>query len=432
MRVCLFEDGRALDLEPLSLSRPVFDLRCGLGPLADKQVRHFGKPAADGVLVRPALAPLCTSRQPHVIVNDLHWLRAGPTVLVNGRWLPPGGTIERPNSLLADGPFVATCGEEVAYAVLPPEELVDCMPGTIDPCLAAWKHALPRRPAGGRMARFLWELVDWNGEQIAADFDELPPAEDAICRPANLALVGPSDRLRVDPSARVDPFAIADTTRGPVVIDREAVILPFTRLEGPCYVGPLTQIFAAHVRAGTTIGPNCRVGGEVEASILQGNANKYHDGFLGHSYLGEWVNFGAGTHTSDLRFDYGEVVLTVNGDPTPTGRGKVGAFVGDHAKTGIGTLLNTGSNVGVFCQLLPSGGLLPRFVPSFCRFGNGRLTDELELADLFATAEKVAQRRGEAFTEAHRALFRGLHDRTAALRRHALREAEQRRLRRSA
>ncbi len=87
---------------------------------------------------------------------------------------------------------------------------------------------------------------------------------------------------------------------------------------------------------------------------MQGYSNKYHDGFLGHTYVGEWVNLGAGTQNSDLRNDYGEVTVTVNGRIVPTGATKVGCFLGDHTKTGLGTLLNTGTNAGAFCNLLPA------------------------------------------------------------------------------
>src|SRR5207248_75825 len=179
-----------------------------------------------------------------------------------------------------------------------------------------------------------------------------------------LAEVVPATLLLLSPTARRDPMVVADTSRGPVVINREAVVTAFSRLEGPCYVGPQTHVLGAKVRAGTTLGPNCRVGGEVEASILHGHSNKYHDGFLGHSYVGEWVNLGAGTHNSDLRNDYGEVTVMVNGRLVPTGLTKVGCFLGDHSKTGLGTLLNTGSNVGIFCNVLP-WGLAPKYVPSF-------------------------------------------------------------------
>src|SRR6185503_20580297 len=125
----------------------------------------------------------------------------------------------------------------------------------------------------------------------------------------------------------------------------------------PCYVGPESWILGAKLRGGT-VGPWCRVGGEVEASVVQGYSNKCHDGFLGHSYLGEWVNLGAGTQVSDLRHDYEAVTVPLGGERVNTGLTKVGCFIGDHTKTGLNTLINTGSVVGAFCQLLPTGGLL--------------------------------------------------------------------------
>src|SRR5262249_23608760 len=239
--------------------------------------------------------------------------------------------------------------------------------------------------------------------------------------------VGPTGLLLVHPTARVDPMVVADTTRGPVVIDHDAVVSAFSRLEGPCYIGPGTHLLGAKVRLGTTLGPGCRVGGEVECSILQGQSNKYHDGFLGHSYVGEWVNLGAGTHNSDLRNDYGEVTVTVDGRPVATGLTKVGCFLGDHTKTGLGTLLNTGTSAGVFCNLLPSGAYLPRRVPSFCSWWNGALAEHGDLPRLLRTAGEVMRRRGAALTETHAALFRLLYDRSAPERRQALREAEERR-----
>ena len=123
--------------------------------------------------------------------------------------------------------------------------------------------------------------------------------------------------------------------------------------------------------------------------------------------------------------------VTVNGRVVPTGQGKVGCFLGDHTKSGIGTLLNTGTNAGVFCNLLP-GGLLPRYVPSFAGSWEGVLSDRVDLPALLRTAAGVMGRRGREFTEVHAALYRTLFEQTAAERRRALREAEVRRLRRSA
>jgi UDP-N-acetylglucosamine diphosphorylase/glucosamine-1-phosphate N-acetyltransferase len=426
MRVCLFEDRGVADLDPLTLTRPAFELLCGQGSLAGKQCRYFA-PCAVGALVRPHLADLYRLEQPSTPVNDLAWLRAEPTILVNGRWLPPPDTaVEVP------GPCVALLGEEVAYAVVGSDRLTYCSPNTLEDCLETWKHTLPHVRAGGRLLTYLWELVNHNAEQLCLDFQHgLTTRPDEVGTPG-LGLVGRADCLLLDPTAQLDPMVVADTTRGPVVIDREAVVTAFSRLEGPCYVGPNTHVLGAKVRAGTTIGPNCRIGGEVEASIVQGNSNKYHDGFLGHSYLGEWVNLGAGTHNSDLRNDYGEVTVRVNGRSVATGLTKVGSFLGDHTKTGLGTLLNTGTSVGAFCNLLPAGGLLPKDVPSFCSWWNGTLRDHADLPALLRTAAAVMRRRGVAFTEVHAALYRSLCDQTAAARHAALLDGEQRRLRRSA
>jgi UDP-N-acetylglucosamine diphosphorylase/glucosamine-1-phosphate N-acetyltransferase len=426
MRICLFEDRRVADLEPLTLTRPAFDLFCGQTLLSGKQCRYFA-PCTAGVLVRPYLVDLVRLQQPATPVNDLAWLRAEPTVLVNGRWLPPPG-----NVTVLSSPCVALVGEEVAYVVLSPDRLTYCSPNTLDDCLETWKQTLPHRAAGGALVGHAWDLVAHNARQLTEDFRQGPARHRAGWRPTGLAVVGPEDQLVVDPTAHVDPQVVADTTRGPVVIDREAVISAFTRLEGPCYVGPQTQLTGAKIRAGTTLGPNCRIGGEVEASIVHGHSNKYHDGFLGHSYVGEWVNLGAGTSNSDLRNDYGEVSVPVAGRPVATGLTKVGCFLGDHTKTGLGTLLNTGTSVGAFCNLLPTGTLLPKYVPSFCSWWKGTLTPSPSLSRLFQTAAEVMGRRGYSFTEVHAALYRMVFDQTQVERQRALRDEQPSRLRRSA
>jgi UDP-N-acetylglucosamine diphosphorylase/glucosamine-1-phosphate N-acetyltransferase len=426
MRVCLFEDGGVSALDPLTATRPAFDLVCGMTSLAARQCRHFA-PCRVGALVRPHLAELFRLQHPETPVNDDSWLRAGPAVLVNGRWLPPVLP-----AVSAPGPCVALVGETVAYAVVGPDLLTYCSQDTLDDCLSRWQDTLPHRPAGGALVSYPWDLVENNPAQLHADFALLASAAVPEAQPEQLTVVGPRTRLLVDPTARVEPLVVIDTTGGPVVIDREAVVTAFTRLEGPCYVGPQAHVLGARIRAGSTIGPHCRVGGEVEASILHAHSNKYHDGFLGHSYVGEWVNLGAGTSNSDLRNDYGEVTVVVDGERVPTGLSKVGCFIGDHTKTALGTLLNTGSNVGCFCNLVPAGPLLPKYLPPFTSWWNGSLRAADDVPGLLRTAAEVMRRRGAAFTEAHANLVRHLFDETAPRRGQALKEAEQRRLRRSA
>src|SRR5262249_23313748 len=151
-----------------------------------------------------------------------------------------------------------------------------------------------------------WELVERNARAVREDYGFWRGKRQCLKSAAELngpVIIGPPEQLLVAGNGYLEPQVVIDTTKGPVLIDRQAVVEAFSRLEGPCYIGQRTQVRGAKVR-GSSIGPDCRLGGEVEASILQGYANKIHDGFLGHSYVGEWVNFGAGTQVSDLRTDY--------------------------------------------------------------------------------------------------------------------------------
>jgi UDP-N-acetylglucosamine diphosphorylase/glucosamine-1-phosphate N-acetyltransferase len=423
MHVCLFEDGVAA-LEPLSLTRPVFDLRCGMTTLAQKLFRHVSA-RDEGVLLRPWLADLYRSLHPQLPVNDPAWLGADDLMLINGRWLPP-----RESFVLPPSSCVGLAQDEVAYVVLRKKAAATLDFELLPALLEDYRHTLPTRQAGGCWIRYPWDLVEQNGREIERDYTcpTLKPSAPI----ATLAVIGPRERLWIASSARVEPMVVADTTAGPVVIDEGAAIGAFTRLEGPCYIGPGSQIFGARIRAGTTLGPHCRAGGEIEASILHGYNNKYHDGFLGHSYLGEWVNLGAGTHNSDLRNDYGEVSVYQRGQPIATGMTKAGCFIGDHTKTGLGTLLNTGTNVGAFCNLLPAGRFAPKYVPSFTSWWNGALRESASLEQQLATAEIVMQRRGVHLTDAHRDLYTRVLEDTKEDRRRALRESEQRHLRRSA
>ncbi|MBI3408981.1 MAG: hypothetical protein HY040_11585 [Planctomycetes bacterium] len=422
MRVCLFEDSPD-KLEPLTLTRPAFDLLCGMSSLGQKQLRHFGATSC-GMIVRPGLVSLTQMQHPSAAVNDHDWLEAAKTILVNGRWLPPAG-----RALHISEPCVGMFEDELAFAVVPEAKLHGLTPANFGEFLDRFEAELPQRAVSGRMIRYPWDLVEHNGDQIRNDFavgDWAEPDHQEI------AVVGATELLWVDPSARVDPFVVADTTSGPVIIDRQALVTAFTRLEGPCYIGPGTQVHGAKIRAGTTLGPQCRIGGEVEASIVHGHSNKHHDGFLGHSYVGEWVNLGAGTHNSDLRNDYGEVTVTIHGERVPTGLSKVGCFLGDHTKTGLGTLLNTGTNTGVFCNLLPAGRFAPKHVPSFSSWWNGRLQESVDMELHLRTAQIVMKRRGQVLTEAHIELYQALLRETAGERREALRDSELRTLRRSA
>jgi UDP-N-acetylglucosamine diphosphorylase/glucosamine-1-phosphate N-acetyltransferase len=420
MRLCIYEDRAVKRLEPLTLTRPAFDLWCGVAPLWRRQQRAFGAHEV-GVLVRPQLAELCQLEHPKLRVNDGDWLNDGPTILVNARWLP-GARSERP----VTAPHIAIVDQQVAYVV--PAGIPATSADSLDSWIEGLRHTLPQYPVAGAMLDYPWDLVENNPETLCEDAAWF--AERAGVRPASLHVLGPADHVLVHAEAKVEPLVVADARNGPVMIDRGAVVQSFSRLEGPCYLGEESWILGSKLRGGT-IGPCCRVGGEVEASIFQGYSNKYHDGFLGHSYLGEWVNLGAGTQVSDLRNDYGQIRVLIDGQRIGTGLTKVGVFLGDHTKTGLGTLLNSGTMVGTFANLLPSGCYLPPAVPSFCTARYGQLQERTDLRQAFQTAATVMRRRGRDLTGTHIDFLFDLYDTTADARRRLIRDSELRRLRRS-
>jgi UDP-N-acetylglucosamine diphosphorylase/glucosamine-1-phosphate N-acetyltransferase len=402
------------------LTRPVFDLRLGAWTLGERQQRLLPG-ASPSALVRPTLAPLARLEHPNFTINDPECLQGEPVLFVNSRWLPPAEPL-----VLPEGDVIGVCDGSIAFA-----SIHDHSPSERWPISMTRWQRLPHVPAGGVFLRHLWNLLEIHAGLIAQDlavWQRTRPETGTL--PAGVVLLGPADQVRIDPTASIEPQVLLDSRPGPILIDRGAVVKAFSRVEGPCYIGPECQVIGCRLR-GSSLGPHCRVGGEVEASVFQGFCNKYHEGFLGHSVLGAWVNIGAGTQASDLRNDYAAVQVTLNGRKTNTGQSKIGCFLGDYTRTGIGTLLNTGTVVGPFGQLLPSGTYLPRAIPAFCSVSGGRILERTDLGPMFAAATTVMARRGAAWTETHADLFLEVYEVTAAERRRLIRDHEQRRMRRS-
>ncbi len=235
------------------------------------------------------------------------------------------------------------------------------------------------------------------------------------------AIRGSRTDIFVGRGAKIHPMVVLDAEQGPIYIDEDVQIQPFTRIEGPCYIGRQSILLGAKCREGNSIGPMCRIGGEVEESIIQGYSNKYHDGFLGHAYVGQWVNLGALTTNSDLKNDYSDVKITLDGrTQLSTASTKVGALIGDHTKTSIGTLLNTGTCVGAMTLLVTSGKLLPKFIPTFTWYLNDAITLGTGKAPLYATARTAMGRRKCQWTEADEALWNAVYEITKEEREEAI------------
>lgn len=408
--LCLYENENAEMLEPLALTRPVFSLLCGTKNLFEKISATMGLlPGA--CFVRKYLQETVRSSFLGLAVNSSAWVDSRDNILfIDGAWIPPLGFQFDPEfshaGICAGKPVYYYCKRNN-------QATLSAFHDNLDLLESLRALGLPEIKVEGIVLRYLWDFVENNGAQIIADMKGLNKLSNPDESPSGL--FGPLDQLFIHPETEVEPLVAFDTTKGPIVIECGAKIQAFTRLEGPCFIGKDTQVFGAKIRAGTSIGTNCRVGGEIENSIILGYTNKYHEGFLGHSYLGEWVNWGAATNASDLRNDYGLVRVQIDGQLINTGLNKVGVFFGDHSRTSIGVLLNTGSNIGAFANLLP-GGLLPRNVPAFASSMNGKLVHGNSWEILMQIASVVMQRRQQELSSDLEHLYQNVFHLTASQR----------------
>jgi UDP-N-acetylglucosamine diphosphorylase/glucosamine-1-phosphate N-acetyltransferase len=398
MRLCIFEDETVDQFHPLTYLRATFELRCGATTLAEK-IRRAAPRAAVAYFARDLLAPVLRQRL-GAPVNDPTALAGDDLLLVNGRWL-----VLDPAQLPADGPEeMIVSGDAVLAARIKRATADRAAASSPAALLASLKQTLYIREIKATVLSHFWELIHHNPAAIVADFKAAGKAGIVGTFSDHATVWGSKDQVYVAPTAEVQPFVCIDTTHGPVTIDEGAVINPHTRIEGPGYVGPKTMIVGGKIREGCSIGPVCRVGGEVEESIIHGYSNKYHDGFLGHAYVCEWVNLGALTTNSDLKNDYGAVDVHLKGELVNTGDTKIGSFIGDHTKTSIGTILNTGTVVGVMCNVVTGGGMTPKFIPSFTMFLDNKMYN-IPFKKTIETARVAMSRRKRELAEAEVALL---------------------------
>jgi UDP-N-acetylglucosamine diphosphorylase/glucosamine-1-phosphate N-acetyltransferase len=217
--------------------------------------------------------------------------------------------------------------------------------------------------------------------------------------PRSATVIGDRKYVYLGEGTVIHPEVVIDVSSGPVIIDTKAIIRPFTMLCGPSYIGPGTIVDRAKIVA-SSIGPMCRIGGEVEASIFQGFSNKYHEGFLGHSFVGEWVNLGALSTNSDLKNNYANIRVVLRRKTYDTGMIKLGCCIGDHTKTGIGTLIPTGAMIGSFVNF-HGGGMMPRHVKDFTWLTSVK-QEVYDLTKALETAQLVMRRRGRTMDSVYK------------------------------
>jgi UDP-N-acetylglucosamine diphosphorylase/glucosamine-1-phosphate N-acetyltransferase len=394
VRMVIFDDGLG-ELGPMDDLRAAFEIRTGVLTTAQRLLAARREPLG-ACWVPPRLTALVAQRSP----APVNRLPDEPLLLcVSGRWaLPAAEAALEPGQALCEersGHVVAALLEHRdAESFLATAELpmgVEC-----------------RLLAGPILYRYAWEIIARASEAIRFDLSATRLVEVQV--PPETAIVGDGP-VEVHGTARVYPNVIFDAGCGPIRVDERAVVRPGAVLCGPCSIGPdCTVVDGALIKPNTVLGPVCKVGGEVGATIFQGRSNKSHDGHLGDSWVGEWVNVGAGTTNSNLLNTYGEILMRLEpqGPMHRTGLQFLGAVIGDHAKLAIGTRIGTGAVIGTGAMVAtthPVYGTVRRFA---------WLTDRGEQVFRFArfleTARAMMSRRRESPGDACVEALRLLHE----------------------
>jgi len=405
MKLCVFEGRDAERLFPLTMTRATYELRCGNTTLLEKIQRTY--PRQDACyFVRDYLAEVVSSRAGANAVNDMNVLRTDDFTFVNGKWVDmrtkPAESREEVRTHLGEILFVRAKRDTIGRK----------MGRTLHELLNNLSEEIGATEVDATVLSYPWDLITQNSRAIQEDFSLIEGRKPKVTIPTKIEVEGDPKNIIIADTAKIHPPTVLDATRGPIIIEDRVKVYPFTRIEGPSSVGRDTQVFEGKIREGTSIGPNCRIGAEIEESIIHGHSNMRHTGFLGHSYMGEWVNLGALTTNSDLKNDYTNVQVQVQGKLVDTGDMKVGCFLGDHVKTGIGVLLSTGLVVGVMSNILSSGEYLPKYIPPFCWYFGGKLSRGLGITRMIDTAEKAMARRNVTLTQKEKNLYLKLHSMT--------------------
>lgn len=380
----LLDDAQARDFEPFSLTRPVGELRAGAALIRERWECALGLACA-GHLTAPHLEHFTEPGAPRVIGAGI--LPSG-SIVVNARCAVALDVVER-----AD---IWTCDGRVAAVRLATDLPCEALQSTATDLGALAVPAPTSTSVGGWWMDAIWDLVRHLGPMLVDDLGRVPGGGP----PPEATVVRGDHAVAVEDGACIEPFVVLDATAGPIVVRSGATIRAFTHLVGPCYVGAGSQVGSGRV-ASSSIGDHCRAHGELSNVIFIGHANKSHDGFVGHSILGRWVNLGAETVTSNLKNTYGTVHVWTRGGTRDTGMAFLGSLVGDHAKTAIGTRLTTGSVIGAGANVV-ADGMAAKVVPPFC-WGSAAAEVTYELDRFLEVAARVMARRQVTLGDPERA-----------------------------
>lgn len=398
---CYFEDNYLENFHPLTLTRPVYDLRVGIFTLAEKWERTLENQSPVSGPLRGHLKGVFSEFEAQPVKGDILWL--------NPRFIPTQYLVQEVEKL--DTGTGLMSGKQLIAARI----TRDMHESWFNDGISTGVLTIVDLPAGFiSCVENIWELFQLNGEQIEHDIRLLQqrPVQNTGAFP-HAVLLHP-ENIYIEEGAVIEPGAILLAEKGPIYIGKEAHVMANSIVRGPSAICEKSVIkMGAKIYEDSTIGPVCKVGGEISNVIFHSYSNKGHDGYAGNSVFGQWCNLGADTNTSNLKNNYGTVKVMdwKTKKESDTGQQFIGTIMGDHSKTGINSMLNTGTLCGVCCNLF-SDGYPPKFVPSFS-WVSGHNIVPYHFEKAVDAMERMMERRSVELTPAYRNMMKALFESTS-------------------
>ena len=418
-QICIFEDDICKNITPYQLTRPAYTIPIGSANLVEK-ISQYAPDVRLTLLASKHHELFLKRRFEKVPVNILN--KSLPTLYLNARL---NLTYDQYKSLIADINFNKNnlfIGNQTVvglyYAEINCEsvfQLLNRFPSFDSVVKKLRNESIVREKKAVSLVSNWWNYLDQFAAAVESDFNFYSNKSLIEGDISSFTTLTHDSNMAISRTATIHEYVSIDASNGPVIIMDNVSIKPFSRIEGPCYIGPNTTIQTQADIAGSYIGEHCKVGGEVKQSIIQSYTNKGHHGYLGDSLVGEWVNLGAGTTTSNLKLSYGDV-QTKSGpanEVSSSNRQFLGSLIGDYVKTSINTTLDCGSIIGSGSSLYGSD-VHSKFIPPFT-WGCFENYGKQDIAAFLTALERMMIRRNQHINDNEVNKLKGIYDAVSEL-----------------
>tara|TARA_A100001015_G_scaffold313493_1_gene420843 strand:- start:5660 stop:6922 length:1263 start_codon:yes stop_codon:yes gene_type:complete len=396
---CVFEDSYYKQLMPLTETRPACSLLIGTNTIFEK-IKYYYDYGNITIHCRDYLKKTVAKQYTDHTINNIN--SGAPCFFINGRLVLDNNLTNVFSQIKGKNNYLFTFNNQVIACFLRGDilnemiELLKTIPTPYEIIEILRKKCICKEIDSANLLTNIWDIINLNPSVIENDFKNENQFGIIKGNIKPFTIIYNENNVYINANSTIEDFVLINAEKGPVFIDNDVYIESNTRIEGPVYIGSHTKILGGRI-SNSSIGKHCKIGGEVNNCVFQGYSNKAHDGFLGHSHVGKWVNLGANTTTSNLKNNYSKIKILSNNQTFKTPQQFLGSFIGDHVKTSINTSINTGTIIHMGSTLTKKD-ITTKEIPAFT-WGNPEDKEKQDIEKFIKTTKTIMKRRNIDLTQ---------------------------------